>query len=168
MALGHHWRVSPRRQIFCRDADDSPGRIMPRPGEARKRGAGAAGPWLGARGRGLGNGLHPTTPAARWVKIDHSAVVLGCHRVSRGQLAAEITVLGKPLRGFILGLDAGCRKREGKGKTHSGWCHCQYPDFLQVHLELCALADTPSQMGDTLSFKSFLHWELELEGSVVV
>ena len=27
----------------------------------------------------------------------------------------------------------------------------------QVDLELCALADTPSQMGDTLSFKSFLH-----------
>lgn len=61
---GPSLKVSPRRQIFCRVADDSPGRIVPRPGEARKRGAGAARPWLGARSRGLGNGLHPTTPAA--------------------------------------------------------------------------------------------------------
>lgn len=41
------------------------------------------------------------------------AVVLGCRRVSRGQEAAEITVLWQPPGAFLLGLDAGCGKRQG-------------------------------------------------------
>lgn len=53
------------------------------------------------------------------------AVVLGCRRGSRGQEAAEVTVLWQPPGAFLLGLDAGCGDRQGYEGVSSRGRHTQ-------------------------------------------